>query len=267
MPKMSETRPSQSIKALICGQSGTGKTGALASLAEAGYKLRVLDFDNGLAPLFEYASPAARQRIVYETLKDPKAMVANVMKVIDPKAAMRAVSLLDRWKDSETGEDLGVPAKWDSDTIVVLDSLSLFGNACLDWVLKKNAINIPRIQDWGEAQKIVSGAIELLTAPSFNPHVLVLTHIDYDKTDEGVIFRGAPSSLGQALKEQIPKHFNIMLGVNRKIYTKTALFVDFKFPKAGAKSEYPLDTGLREIFKFLRGTEPGASSTATGVKS
>ena len=35
-------------KLLLVGDSGSGKTASLATLANAGYKLRILDYDNGL---------------------------------------------------------------------------------------------------------------------------------------------------------------------------------------------------------------------------
>jgi len=41
----------KAVKMLVVGESGTGKTGALASLAKAGYNLKIADFENGLDPL------------------------------------------------------------------------------------------------------------------------------------------------------------------------------------------------------------------------
>ena len=38
---------------MIVGYPGAGKTGALACLANAGYKLRILDFDGNLEPLLD----------------------------------------------------------------------------------------------------------------------------------------------------------------------------------------------------------------------
>ena len=48
MPALSDHQSSQTTKMLFIGDSGSGKTGALASLAAAGYNLRILDVDNGV---------------------------------------------------------------------------------------------------------------------------------------------------------------------------------------------------------------------------
>ena len=41
-------------KLLLVGDSGSGKTASLAQLANAGYNLRILDYDDGLAILPEF---------------------------------------------------------------------------------------------------------------------------------------------------------------------------------------------------------------------
>ena len=48
MPALGQHQSSDIVKMLFIGPSGAGKTGALASLASAGYNLRILDMDNGL---------------------------------------------------------------------------------------------------------------------------------------------------------------------------------------------------------------------------
>src|SRR5262245_53928825 len=51
MPRASEHNSGYFTKFLYIGDSGTGKPSSLASLVAAGYAVRVLDFDNLLAPL------------------------------------------------------------------------------------------------------------------------------------------------------------------------------------------------------------------------
>ena len=51
MPSLANHQSNEFTKLLIEGDSGSGKTGALASLVKAGYKLRILDMDNGLDAL------------------------------------------------------------------------------------------------------------------------------------------------------------------------------------------------------------------------
>lgn len=263
MPTLTSSSPSTYQKILFMGDSGTGKTGALASLAEAGYELFILDFDNGLAPLVAYCSDAAKGRIHYETLTDEVAMIGNVMKAKGtPKAVRKGLDLLDRWKDADG--DFGDPAKWGPNRILVLDSLSFFGNAALRFVMDKNAQSVARQSDWGEAQNIISGVLAKLTAKTFETHVIVSTHVRYLENEENVVYKGWPSALGKALGPEVPKYFNIMLGADRrgtpKILTRPAGVIEYKFPHPNVKGDYPLATGMREIFKLLRGTEPGTPS-------
>ena len=54
MPNFKDHPRDQRVKALVCGEPGTGKTGALASLLNADYTVAILDFDNGLDILNSY---------------------------------------------------------------------------------------------------------------------------------------------------------------------------------------------------------------------
>ena len=47
MGKLSAISATAPIKLLYIGDSGSGKTGSLASLVKDGYKIRILDYDSG----------------------------------------------------------------------------------------------------------------------------------------------------------------------------------------------------------------------------
>jgi Tfp pilus assembly pilus retraction ATPase PilT len=51
MPSMLDHESNELVKILVAADSGSGKTGSLASLVDAGFNLRILDFDNGLSVL------------------------------------------------------------------------------------------------------------------------------------------------------------------------------------------------------------------------
>ena len=55
-------------KLLLVGDSGSGKTASLATLANAGYKLRILDFDNGLDILPEFLTDTGVNNVSYVSL-------------------------------------------------------------------------------------------------------------------------------------------------------------------------------------------------------
>src|SRR5215472_18461823 len=54
MPKATDYEASAVKKLLYIGDSGGGKTTSLFSLLKAGYKLRIYDYDQLLAPLVTY---------------------------------------------------------------------------------------------------------------------------------------------------------------------------------------------------------------------
>jgi len=68
MANISQHKSTSVTKLLLVGDSGSGKTSALASLANAGKKLRILDYDDGLDILSEYLTPEAVSRVSYITL-------------------------------------------------------------------------------------------------------------------------------------------------------------------------------------------------------
>ena len=49
MPSLKGANLSAVTKLLLIGDSGTGKTGALAPLIKKGYRVRILDMDNKIA--------------------------------------------------------------------------------------------------------------------------------------------------------------------------------------------------------------------------
>ena len=116
MPSLSHHQSNEYTKLLIEGDSGSGKTGSLASLVKAGYKLRILDFDNGLEPLKQFImrdSPESIDNVEFVSLRDVRKAGPEGPTVTSPKAFMKGIKLLDKWKytDDEGKEtDLGVPA-------------------------------------------------------------------------------------------------------------------------------------------------------------
>jgi hypothetical protein len=255
---------------LVEGNPGSGKTGALASLVKAGYKLRILDYDNGLEPLkvFVYIdSPDKLQNVEYRTLRD-KRKASPDGPIIDglPRAFIDGIKMLDRWKyktDDGTEVDLGVPAEWGPDCIFVLDSLTFFSDAAFDF----REPLVPRSRDgkydqravYKDAQDSIEKVIALLTSESFRTNVIVNTHIRYVDNEDGTR-KGYPTAVGAALSPQIPAYFNSVAlcrtkpGGKRVIQTAATAMIDLKNPKPFAMlPEYPVETGLADFFEVLRG--------------
>lgn len=189
MAKLSDHQSSGTTKGMILGDSGSGKSGALVSLAMAGYNLRVMDWDNGIdilrnllrplptdgsAPIREKA--AALDRINYVTLTDRMKVVGGKVQPITANAWMKGVNLLSDWKE----DNLGPVTTWGSKDVLVCDSLTFAGKASLRYILSINGrLNAERPfqSDFGEAQTLIENFLGMLYSEDVKCNVLVLSHV------------------------------------------------------------------------------------------
>ena len=74
---LNELKEKMPVKMLLIGDTGSGKTGALASLAKAGYKLHILDFDNGVPVIASYLNEAELKTVEVEVLTDKMKVLPN----------------------------------------------------------------------------------------------------------------------------------------------------------------------------------------------
>lgn len=275
MPTLSQRQATQLVKMLHMGSSGTGKTAALLSLAEAGYNLRIADFDAGLdilSDLFKKSNNPEKvaDRVHYLTFTDDMKTTkgGEIIPKGPPKAYSRFVSALNEWKDDEV--NLGNVSEWGADDVLVIDSLTFLSNAVMRWHLfNVGRIGQPYQQDWLVAQRKVTSLLELLYSESMKCNVVVNAHIRFIEVMEDQQ-EGFPESVGKALPPQIPRFFNSVVqakimgsGKNAKrrirIVPDAQIGLKFAAPHALQESELPLETGLATIFKAIRGTEPNVS--------
>src|SRR5450631_4219058 len=217
MPSLSKHQSNMYTKLLIEGDSGSGKTGALCSLVAAGYKLRILDFDNGLETLKQYVMkecPNYVDNVEFRTLRDQRLASADGPIIKSPRAFVEAIKMLDRWRyklDDGTEIDLGVPAEWGPDCILVVDSLTFMSDAAFDF----REPLAPKGRDgkydmravYKDAQDAIENVLALLTSESFETNVIVISHIRYMERLDGIT-KGYPKSIGSALSPTIPAYFN-----------------------------------------------------------
>ena len=263
MPSLANHQSNEFTKILLEGDSKSGKTGSLASLVLAGYKLRILDYDNGLDVLKQFVEREDRKllgNVEFRTLRDRrKATPAG--SVIDgvPKAFSDGLKMLDRWKYRDV--DYGVPSDWGADTILVVDSLTFLSDAAYDFreplAAKSRDGKYDARAVYKDAQDAVENVLANLTGESFATNVIVISHIKYIENPDGTK-KGYPNSVGSALSPLIPRYFNNIFryknsGGKRVIETVSSAMFDlanakpFTMPK-----EVPIETGLADIFKILR---------------
>lgn len=268
MPSLTQHQSNEFTKMLIEGDSGSGKTGALTSLVKAGYKLRIMDMDNGLEPLKQFVlkeCPENADNVEFRTLRDKRIATAEGPMVRGAKAFIDAIKMLDRWKyklDDGTEIDMGVPAEWGPDCIFVLDSLTFLSDAAFDF----REPLAPKSRDgkydmravYKDAQDAIEGVLALVTSEGFRTNVIVISHIKYVDNPDGTR-KGYPTAVGSALSPVIPRYFNSVAlcqtgaGGKRTIQTSATAMIDLKNPKPFAmKPSYPIETGLADFFGVLR---------------
>ena len=102
MPSLDQHHSSKLVKVLYIGDSGTGKTGSLASLVGAGYVLKILDLDNGLDALVQFVRkdrPERQSFVDFETVRDVYQSGPAGSPRVTPKAFVETSKLLTKWSD------------------------------------------------------------------------------------------------------------------------------------------------------------------------
>lgn len=252
MPTLDQHVSSDYTKMLYIGDSGTGKTGSLVSLLQAGYNLRILDMDNGLDSLVQYGklAQADLSKVEYATFRDVyKSTKAGPIVKGSPKAFVEALDQLTQWSEID-----------DPKGIFVLDTLSSFGKSAFEWAKGMNPTAKDGRQWYGAAQSAVENTLAMLTGPEFRMNVIVMSHVNYKEVVEGVM-KGHVNAIGTALGPTIPKYFNTLVlaeasgsgrNVRRRIKTLPTGVIDLKMPNPKVEAELPLETGLATIFSQLK---------------
>lgn len=261
MPDLNETHEGQPAKIIVMAHSGSGKSGALAALANEGYELFILDFDNGLDPLRTYVEPQFRKNVHYVTLQDQLDNSTGETKIKLATAFTGAMRLLTKWVDGNN--DFGYPHTWGIDKVIVLDSLTFAATAALHLASVRNKQNDykpkaisgagdPR-QIIGEAQILVEGMLANLFSTNIKCNVIVNAHVVYEgpETDP----TGFPASVGRKLSPIIPRYFNTLLFIekqppNNRIIRQAFPGIPTKCPVVVPDS-LPLSTGLATVVKAI----------------
>lgn len=251
------------FKGLIVGESGVGKTGMLASLVDAGYKLRVLDFDAGLDPLAGYVKKKELlANVAYETLRDEFELKGSFLKIKKAPAFQRAMALLNDWPEH------GPVQSWGADTILVLDTLGKASKSSFNMVLQANGVVAPSGQrggpeqsHYGTAMDNIGKMLNLLTNPNMVPcHLIVNAHWTYQELGDGRT-SAMPETIGTKLSPTIARDFNNLYSVSisagtRSIKVKRDGLIACKSSKPLSKESYPIETGMAEIFREIVGPPP-----------
>ena len=278
MPQASKHQSRKITKLLNMGDAGAGKTGALACLAQAGQRLIICDFDNGIDILVGLlgTDKASLDRIYYETFTDALKMGPENMIVTDgkPVAFSNALRGLTKWEfpiepGSTEKYNLGNSGSWGPDTTIVIDSLGFASDAALRLVRQDNMHQFDKFisqPDYGQAMTKIENMLQLLYSDSIKCNVIINTHITYLEDVLKGTLKGLPRALGSKLPPKVGGYFNSIVrtmtegqGKSQKRVIKTAsdIGVELKLPVAPGvvPDTLPIESGLLTIFKALQKEE------------
>jgi len=258
MPSLADHQSSKFVKILYIGDSASGKTGSLTSLVAAGYKLRILDMDNGLDSLRQFVLKECPEKIInvdFETRRD-EYKATNAGPVVQrPKAYTEAVKLMTTWTDNSN------PSEWGDQTVFVLDTLSALSKAAFEWAKGLNPTAKDPRQWFFQAQQSIENVLALLTSDAFHCNVIVISHVNYREQADGTN-KGFANAIGSAMGPVIPRYFNTLVlaetigtgkNVRRKIKTLPTGIIDLKNPVPfKIDAEMDLGTGLAELFSKIK---------------
>ena len=215
MPKFSETTLPPRI--LLCGEAASGKTGSLAQLANAGYRIMIHDFDQNTRVIGSYLRDNAAD-VYVSTYAAAKISGTNLFagtgsatkQALD--AMRRFCKMLEHWK-VDGGEDLGPCTSWTAKDVVVIDSGTFLGELLLlaaqeDPEAKRDGRSLYNV-----AGKYYGAILDHLTGHKMGATVIMLTHIMQtgDTDDQGKIIgkaRDVPVGVGVKFSKKMQTYFS-----------------------------------------------------------
>ena len=313
MPTLSEHQSANAIKLLVVGDTGAGKTVALATLANAGFRLFIQDYDNGLDALRHFVKPEFHKQVFFKTFIDPLSDAQGRIAGI-PSAATNGFKALDAWLEPLEADDpvpdgalnvttppalpgakpgvalkrvanMGGVKQWGPQDVLVIDSLTFLGKACMNHVLALNGHlgQRPTMPDWGDAIAMQENMLAMLYSDTVKCNVVITAHLAFqDDTGLGGGQKGYPSALGSKLPPKVGRYFNSVvlvesqpqLGVGkdgrpnpplRQLRTQSTPRIELKTPNPTIPPTLPIDpfsptpSGLAAYINMVRGSSSSSS--------
>jgi hypothetical protein len=216
------------VNVLLEGPTGTGKTHALATLAETGVELFILFAENGLETFLGYWTdkgqpipPNVHYHVLdrsmgsFKILADMAFKINNtsmeaLFKMSDPdrhksNQYWTLLNALTDFPDDRTGKKFGAIDSWGPDRAFAIDSLSALNPWAMGLVVGNKPLKDQR--DWGVAQDLIEKLLRQLT-DGCKCHFILLSHVERE-TDQ--VYGGVKltvSTLGRALAPKIPPMFS-----------------------------------------------------------
>jgi len=275
------------LRLVSMGRPKAGKTGAMACLLEAGFRIGILDFDLNADPLLTFGGNHPDTLSILPLRDKMKVNSDGSMTFRDePQALRKAHRALDDWGKVDKEHPWGPVASWGPESIIVLDSLTGFGDAAFHNVMFINNRQFGAIRDleWGAAMRAEDQFLSWLAGPDFHCHLIVTAHLKligpkterFAKDDDEELVKAKtaisaanaknmptryyPTALGRALPQEILRRVPASVLVEqidgkRWIFTTPPddMPIDIGVPMKGVKAKYPQETGLLDIMEGVCG--------------
>ncbi len=243
MPDFTRPPTSQVTKILYLGHSGAGKTGSLASLAAAGYNVRILDLDGSPEqpgceilrdfvqnPRSIYRQPrpglwTAEQatsmpsRLSYVSIYEDYT-IQGVKRVPRGMAWKKINDQLANWTDGPT--KLGPATSWTPSEVLVIDGLSRLCEMAMNFqltisghILQGPQVGTRETNDYSAAYKYILDFLDDIKSGSYKCNIILICHIEFlfpegprqsDTTPANR--RGFPQTIGPKISPRIGQYFN-----------------------------------------------------------
>lgn len=174
-----------SLRVLIGGWPKGGKTGAIIALLQAGYKVRMLDFEGNYDVLLRFTPKELLKNLDIATFQDK--LTSDGSSAFDSDLApkeMAYAKALQQMKDWKTTDEKGNPISlgasytWGPDVVVVVDNLTRLAE--MSKRRAKRMLNLKAAASdkraWGLAVDELVNFLQWLTRKTNHFHLVVLAH-------------------------------------------------------------------------------------------
>lgn len=204
------------VRLLLMGEAATGKTGALAQLANAGYTIMLHDFDQNSRVISDHLTEGHAP--VYVQTYDVARLTNNGMLDTGKAVEQQAVKELNRFAaqlkhwDAD-GDDLGTWDTWTPRHIVVIDSTTFMSRMLMLAAPQHPKANANEKTHYKFAGEFQTKLLNDLTSKNNGASVIVISHLkqtgdrDGDGNLTGANLRNIPTGIGVAESKSLPTYF------------------------------------------------------------
>ena len=214
MTTLADFTTAGSVKILIAGDSGTGKTCSVAALLLAGYRLRILNLESSMQPLAAHAIRLGVPPAYFEALTDVVTIAPQYIfedskfrpDVVAAPVWSQIGHTIMNWPRPDGGVD---PIyNWPATDVLVIDSLSAISQASLAsnraLLARQNRGQAPDAfgRDIGRAQDDIANFLDFIRADVIHCSIVLTAHMEM----QGQVWY--PAAPGKALAPRIARTFD-----------------------------------------------------------